>query len=491
MRWGVSVVCALIVGLVPAARDAAAETLLVDVRGGDAAVSDELRDALVERLAAAGEQVVAPEDADAAWLRRIVPRPDADADAAFVAQTATNATGRNLFYESDFDQAIALLEPGLAALEQDPSVLAFHPDLAPAAFDAALTLARAHRARGDEEAFAATLTRAAAVMWAAAPSPADFPPTFVDEFDAVRGLIPTRELSTNWPHEGCTLRVNGFAADVEHETLRLPAGTHYLQLECGDRRSRVVRLGPDRAAARFDLALDDALSWEGDHPVFTPRDDDPDLLRRIAAHAAELLGFESVVSIERVSVDDDVERLELSRLDTEGHAVFRAVRVVVGDRLAPARLHAAVDYLVSGTAEDDGVLVWTAENGWAPIGGYGARPGRRATPWVLGGTAVAAAVVATVFELRTRESLRDVDACADGVASDPLTCDPAIMPALRSDARRARSLATVSWAVAGTAAVTAAVVRWAGHDRSPDGFASSLGVAADRTGARLSATWSW
>ena len=443
---------------------------------------------VLQELESRGEFVLDPNDERDAWSHAVVISAEPEQVAGFAIFHDRIPRGRDQFFENEFAASIATLAPGLELLERDPSVLAFRPDLAPGFFDGMLTLIRAYDAMGDSEASSDALARVSLMMWAAEPDPGAYPPGFIQKYRRSQGLMPTRALIASWTRDECRLRVNGFViSDESGADVRLPSGAHFLVLECGDERSHVVRLAGDRAETRFDLAFDRASTFEQGRPAIRPQDDNPRALLRIGRQAAHLLREDAayMVRLAEPAANESTGWLELARVSSSGE--FRAVRVVVGDMNTDARIHAAVEYLVTGQISG-GVAVWHPENGWTePTGIVVVENSPSVVPWILGGAAIAAGAVAVIFELRTSESVSDVNACADQV---PTGCDPDNLPALRSDARSSRAIANAGWITAGTMATAALVSALVTRPRR-DGraSASSFALTPLRDGVGVSFSW--
>lgn len=442
---------------------------------------------VLQELESRGEFILEPEDEREAWSRALVVAADPVLDAAVTEFHDTIPAGRDQFFENEFEAAAATLAPGLDLLESDPSILAFRPDLAPGLFDGFLTLIRAYDALGEADASSDALTRLSLLMWSAEPDPAAFPPGFIQDYRRHQGLMPTRALTASWSRGECRLRVNGFVVSEESGAdIRLPSGAHFLALECGDERSHVVKLASDRAEARFDLAFDRASTFEQGRPLIEPNDDNPHVLSRIGRQAAHLLREDAayLVRLAEPAIEESTGWLELARISAAGE--FRAVRVVVGDLNTDARIHSAIEYLVTGRTSG-GVAVWHPENGWTePTGIVVVESPPPIAPWVLGGASLAAGAVAVAFELRTSESVNDVNQCADEM---PTGCDPENMPALRSDARSSRTIANVGWITAGTmatAALVSAIVARPRRDERASSSSIALTPLPDGVGVSLS-----
>lgn len=448
--------------------------MVVTLDASDPSALAEQRAAMEETLRTLGEEVLPQPDAVAAWSARIVDAPPAEPDAAFMRQAAANEIGRNLFFESDFEGAADTLQPGVDMLLATPEVLAFHPDLAPAAFQAALTLVRVYDTLGDAEAAAATMSATAQLWWAAEPPAAEFPPAFIEDYAAVRSLMPTRAIDVTWRGgDACGVWLNGIRTEIAEsgESLRVPAGGHFLRVVCRDARSFVHRIADHRTAVHVDLTFDDAARFDENGLVLRPRRRDTASLQRLAAVAADV--FEEpvvyVLAEAQSATEDRAQVVELSRVEPDGAIPVRATRVVLEGPTNDARMAAAVAYLVSGRTTSD-LRVWNEATGWALPD---VARTRSPSAWVLGGAALALAGGAVVSELRVRESLRDLDTCRDRVG-----CGENV-PGLRSDARRARATANVLWSVAGAATVGAITWRVATRGGEDD----VLGVAPVEGGA--------
>ncbi|MFT6395285.1 MAG: hypothetical protein ACJAYU_000027 [Bradymonadia bacterium] len=443
---------------------------------------------VIDQLESRGEFVLEPDDETAAWNSAIMLAPETQVDAEFIAFHDAIPAGRDQFFENEFEAAIELLAPGLVLVTDAPELLAFHPDLAPGFFDGMLTLVRSYDALGMSETSNDAVARVTQLMWAAEPDEDVYPPGFVQAYRRQQGLMPTRSLDVSWRGEGCRLRVNGFVVSQTSGTdIRLPEGDHFLTLECADRRSQVVRLQSDRAEARFDLDFDSAVSFDRGRAVVRPQNSSPYTLRRIGQQAAHLLREDAAYMVWLVepSTADATGWLELSRVDSAGE--FRAVRIVIGDINTEARLYSAVEYLVTGQTSG-GVAVWHPVNGWTePIGIRVMEQSRSAAPWVFGGLAVAAAATGIIFELRTSESVGDIEDCVDQV---PEGCAAESLPQLRSDARMSRSIANTLWITTGTmatAALISAIV--AKPPRDQNAAAPRLMLHPLRAGAGATLTW--
>ncbi|MCB9506832.1 MAG: hypothetical protein H6698_02360 [Myxococcales bacterium] len=450
----IAVVVVAVVLAVPfgGTRVAFAETALVvvDATDGDARATstDQLRSVIGER-----DPTLLPATELAALARaRWAPSPDPDADRQLVARFAAIPTAQNLFFENRFEAAIAALGPAIDPLLSDPTTLAWHPDLAPAAFEGAITLARAHRALGDDAAADGVLRRALEAMWQAQPSPAFVPPEEIARIERVRALVPTREVSIDFDEPGpCTLIVNGFDRTLAAAgRVRLPAGPQLASIECRDRTSSPVLLDPDDARLAFDLTLDDALHVEPSRVTLRPRSGTTTTYRALALALSDALGLTVYVADFAGVGAGDSEVVELGRASS---GTYRAVRAQLGGLDGMTRLRSAVAYLVTGDAAP-GLALWLDGAWTAPA----VAESRHRRAGVLAGAALAVASVAVAVagEVRTSESLADIERCADDA---PLgRCDPAVMPALRRDATGARAMANVGWAsaaVAGVALVTA------------------------------------
>lgn len=438
-----------------------------------AALADH-RQAMEQTLQTLGEEVLTHPQALSAWSARIVDAPPAEPDAVFMRQAGANEVGRNLFFEADFEGAAETLQPGLDVLVAAPEVLAFHPDLAPAAFQAALTLVRVYDTLGDAEAAADTMTATAQLWWAAEPPETEFPPAFIEDYRAVRSLMPTREIGVTWRGgQDCGVWLNGIRTDIVEsgESLRVPAGGHFLRVVCRDAQSFVHRIVDHRTAVHVDLTFDDAARFDANGLVLRPRRRDTAALQRLAAVAADV--FEEpvvyVLAEAQAATEDRAQVVELSRVEPDGAIPVRATRVVLEGPTNDARMAAAVAYLVSGRTTSD-LRVWNESTGWALPD---VARSRSRGAWILGGVAVAVAGGAAVAELRVRESVGDLDTCRERAG-----CGENV-PGLRSDARRARATANVLWSVAGAATVGAIAWRIASRDDSDD----LLGVAPVEGGA--------
>lgn len=478
-----ALIVALSIVVVPRALSAA---VLLTI--GEPSVGPAYDATVVEELEARGESVLDADQLRTAWTEALIIAPDAVRDTAFIELHARFAEARIHFFENDFEGAIDIFTLGLELLEEDPSLLAFHADLAPEFFDGLLTLVRCYDVLERPAESADTLDRVAQLMWAAEPNPDRYPQDFVQEYRRRQGLIPTRAVRVSWAADSCRLRINGFVvSETSGNEVRVPGGSHFVALECADARSHIVRLAPDRSDLRFDPAFDEATRFDNGRAIIVPFDVSPPAMRALGTQVNHLLvdGTVYMTRLAEAPVDDETGWLELSRVDAAGG--FRAVRVVVGDTNTNARIHSAVEYLMTGETAR-GVAVWDPDAGWTePTGIEVVEPTRSNVPWVLGGGALAAAVVGAVFEFRTSESVADVDTCADGL---PVDCAPATLPALRSDARTSRSVANAAWIIAGTlatAGITAAVLNRSRRD--PD-HAASIQFGALPGGAALSLTWS-
>ncbi len=443
---------------------------------------------VIEQLESRGEFVLEPAEEESSWDAALVLAPETQMDTAFSAFHDAIPTGRDQFFENEFEAAIESLAPGLDLVTDAPELLAFHPELAPGFFDGMLTLVRSYDAVGMSEASDDAVSRITQLMWAAEPDDAVYPPGFIQAYRRQQGLMPTRALSVSWRGDGCRLRVNGFVMSQESGSdVRLPQGQHFLTLECADRRSNVVRLQPDRSEARFDLDFDAAVAFELGRPIVRPRDTNPHSLRRIGQQAAHLLREESAYMVWLVepSTADTTGWLELSRVDSAGE--FRAVRFVIGDMNTEARLHSAVEYLVTGQTSGE-VAVWHPENGWTePTRIVVVEQSRSAMPWVFSGVALAAAATAVIFEVRTSESVSDVSSCVDQV---PDECAPESLPQLRGDARSGRAAANTLWITAGTMATSAVILAVVGRPpRDQNASAPRFALHPLRSGAGATLTW--
>jgi hypothetical protein len=451
------------------------------------------RTSVENALRGAGTTLVSEETIRAGALARYVVPPPQEVDDAFVRRATVDSTGRNLFFESRFEEATEVLRVTAALVGEHPELLAFHPDLVAATLDSYVTLARALDALGDTVGAEAALAEAATVMWAAQLSPEDAPPSVHQRWTAARALIPTREVTVRWRGgRRCAVWLDGSLADStatqdgahQRAELRVPGGPHAVEVRCEHERSRVHRLSARDVSLTIDLAWDDALDLAGEGVGLRPRQRDPASLERLSRAALDAVEVDAVYTLGYAEQRDGVVVLELTRFVGDGRDAFRAVRVRADELQRGGALEEAVRYLKTGQ-ERSSLSVWDPEHGWPAAE---VARGASVPAWVLGGVSVAALSVAAIFEARTAESLADVDSCADGAG---VTCDASLLPALRSDARRARGFATASWATGAALAVGAVTARLLKNRERRGPVDVSVAVAPGRVGVSAAARIRW
>ena len=447
----VVIVAVAVIGALFAPAPAAA-SVVIEVAPETHADLGPIRNTLEAALRELGEDVLDAETAAERWQTNTLAAPDIHVDAAYMTQVHTDARGRNRFFESDFEAAVEALAPGLALLTAHPEVLAFHPDLAPASLEAALTLVRAYDALGQPGDAEATLEQVARLMWFANAGETAFPPGFIADFENMKALMGTRAVTLQWHGgEDCRAQVNGFDLTMEPTGggTRVPVGDHFVRVLCRGRESRVHRIPAGRSAIAVDLNFDDAATLSPRGLELRPRRRTDAALHTLAERGAEAVD-EGVAFVIREVVparEESPQIVEISRVDEGGAVAYRAARVRIEGPTVDARIATVASYLVSGRAESD-LRVWNDQHGWAeqvpPLGR------RSAAPWIFGGIAIAAGAVGVWSEGRVSESLGDVDACANGLSTQECAGDA--MESLRDEARSARRLANAMWIVAGVGA---------------------------------------
>ncbi len=470
------------VALLTASSVHAAIVIEVDLGADDSAAhhAEAFRDALVRREI----PLQTPSQTTAAWESALHLDVDPAVESALLRAAPDLAAGRSLFFENRYPEAIAILDPWLSVVERDPAVLSAHPDLASAVVDGLLVLVRALDASGSAEQADAVLERLVTMAWVASPDPTEFPPSFVGAWDSAKALQPTRAVGVEWTGgDSCALFVNGFPASADNgRELRLPAGTHFLQVRCAEVASRIYALGSRQPAIRIDLAFDDALRREDGRLLLAPRSESTDGIHRLAMQAASVLGEPEVFTVARRDADGRAF-VEVTRVAVDGSAPPRAVRLAV-DAASADGWDAAVGHLVDGAADPDpayvsDLVVWTADRAW----GDGRRRSVdlrrvRRSAWSFAGATLGAVALGAVFEARLVETRDDLGTCA---ADRDFCGQTDTMPALRSEARSARTAANIAWAAAGVSGVAAGILAAAGREPRDTRRAEAVPNRADRT----------
>ncbi|MGE3633169.1 MAG: hypothetical protein AB7P00_24945 [Sandaracinaceae bacterium] len=160
-------------------------------------------------------------------------------------------------------QAIAALQPELAAIEQHRARVGDDPSLRRHATDFAMLLARAQNNQHDSAAVERTLERLLRIDPSPEPDPNVHPPEVIALLRRMQLRHPSGALVVSTPSssERCRLRVNGITVGDTPARLPLWPGDYAVQVRCGDASTspRWVTIDSSAREIRLDPTLEQRL----------------------------------------------------------------------------------------------------------------------------------------------------------------------------------------------------------------------------------------
>ncbi|MFT5994346.1 MAG: hypothetical protein ACI82G_003358, partial [Bradymonadia bacterium] len=420
---------------------------------------------LVTEAVGAERPLLSEESLSRRWSSVLPEGPDADRQQRFVRGTAQRDSGREAFFANDYDYTVLRLAPWLDAVEAEPAVLAFHPDLAPSVLESFLTLVRAYEVLGNVDAAEDALSRTAALFFHARLEASRYPPELRARFDDARALTPTRAVSIEVRgDDACDIRINANTVATTNGAISLPPGDHFLQLTCEGLPGRIHRIDDAERALQLDPLLDDAVRWSDRRVTLAPRSSTSLVVSRVVGAAAVRLSLGELYTAGVIESDVGEELMELVRtVPSEG--TYRAARVRLP--VDSAELHDALVYLRSGERRRAEMIVWSESGGWEGL----VAERRNLTPWVAGSVTVLSVSTAVAFELMATSQHRKLERCAAARESADDCVLRGNLPRRRAAWTGARRRANALWGVAGgltLVSATAIALSSRGRDRGAE-----------------------